>query len=737
MYGAVQSEVAALLREFDKDSSDARISEAVRGVRKYVEPAYDQLVKQLNVLKEGACWDVFTIAFYGETNAGKSTIIETLRIMLGEETRAENRRQFRELATRAHVGEAELAALAKSIEHFTHQLDTERTQALGREAERAEIRLPRQRSLDQLRVQWETAKRTASWWRRLMARLRKSPEQLEFEAEESPFRELEASHCASFNEDQAKVKFIEDTLAKLRESEATAHSRLAELEPFADGDIIGTGRSDFTQDTSKYEFVANGQRFRLLDVPGIEGKETQVIDNILKAVTAAHAVFYVTGKPSAPQTSDGTAPGTLEKIRMHLGDQTEVWTIYNKRITNPLQLEKDLLTDDERLSLAVLDAIMHEQLGEQYRGRFELSAQPAYLASADCVVPLSQDARRREKFTAKSSAASVLTKSGFKAFVDRLTGSMVDDCEARVEEANLHKVDCAVNALRDKLALAQQTHSGPLADRFRSDWQSVDEQLNLSVAGLDQAVKALAENAIANFESDVRCKMYKTIDNGVDNDDLKSTLRRTVRKYQEELEGELPANMKPKLESFQQDVAATIERFKSRLEDLQKAINSVQRPTFGKEFAFEMDFDSGVQYGPLVGAIVGGVLMAWNPAGWVSLAIGSVTILISVVKAVRGFFDSDYKKDQQRSAVNDNLDSIVDAMRDEMWKNRVQLKENVEQHIGEVKEQVRKSVDAAIAVNTQLIKVCTSLMQYTDARSGAKTASRSQAKSKSQTEAVV
>lgn len=42
---------------------------------------------ELHQLKTHAEWDTFTLAFFGETNAGKSTIIESLRILFKEESR--------------------------------------------------------------------------------------------------------------------------------------------------------------------------------------------------------------------------------------------------------------------------------------------------------------------------------------------------------------------------------------------------------------------------------------------------------------------------------------------------------------------------------------------------------------------------------------------------------------------------------------------------------------------------
>ena len=42
---------------------------------------------ELEHLEKHAEWDKFTMAFFGETNAGKSTIIESLRILFNEDSR--------------------------------------------------------------------------------------------------------------------------------------------------------------------------------------------------------------------------------------------------------------------------------------------------------------------------------------------------------------------------------------------------------------------------------------------------------------------------------------------------------------------------------------------------------------------------------------------------------------------------------------------------------------------------
>ncbi|GAA9321944.1 hypothetical protein TH0354_09900 [Helicobacter pylori] len=53
----------------------------------------------------------------------------------------------------------------------------------------------------------------------------------------------------------------------------------------------------------------------MLDVPGIEGNEKKVIDQISNATQKAHAIFYVTKTPAPPQKGEEGKEGTIEKIQ--------------------------------------------------------------------------------------------------------------------------------------------------------------------------------------------------------------------------------------------------------------------------------------------------------------------------------------------------------------------------------------------------------------------------------------
>lgn len=72
----------AELRVESKDGQQ-QLSEMTSQLRNIQSSFNEELV----FLEQNAEWDKFTMAFFGETNAGKSTIIESLRILFEEESR--------------------------------------------------------------------------------------------------------------------------------------------------------------------------------------------------------------------------------------------------------------------------------------------------------------------------------------------------------------------------------------------------------------------------------------------------------------------------------------------------------------------------------------------------------------------------------------------------------------------------------------------------------------------------
>ena len=63
-----------------------------------------------------------------------------------------------------------------------------------------------------------------------------------------------------------------------------------------DGTIIGTGRSDYTTDSTTYNLIVKDKKFALIDIPGIEGDESAFETIIKRSLERAHIIFYVRRK---------------------------------------------------------------------------------------------------------------------------------------------------------------------------------------------------------------------------------------------------------------------------------------------------------------------------------------------------------------------------------------------------------------------------------------------------------
>ncbi|WP_137173026.1 hypothetical protein [Massilia sp. HP4] len=667
IYISVLSELDTVLQSLkdlpsDKDTSQAKD----KAVQIFSELSKD-LRGNIESLSKNAEWDTFTIAFYGETNAGKSTIIETMRMLLNESGKLAQQQEFRDLQQKYGISGEHLAQMRNAVEEAAQACSTCQASldALDDHFSR-QTHIQRER-VDELRQQIARHKETASVWRKLLDLFIKLPQQKETAHLEKELQAAEAAkrqEAAALEQQQrAARQEHEGREQSLKQAEAS----LALLESRADGAIIGNGTSDFTLDTTPYHFSNGEQRFALLDVPGIEGKETRVMDAILAGVQKAHAVFYVTNKAAAPQKGDDRQPGTLEKIRQHLGAQTEVWTVYNKRVTNPIQLKADrLVSDDEQASLQDLDRRMHEVLGEQYRGTVALSAYPAFLAAASCLVPDSQNAANKAKFMAKRSGQELLERSGVAAFRELLLTDLVRDFKRKITRSNYNKANQVVRGTIDEVSKTLRESFTPLGKELKKDAEQAQMQLETALDALKSRLESQGESAISRFNNNVRKKIYDEIEGDISNDDFKDALERFIAREQATLVAELPGIMQKEVEKFQVQIDDIVKRFQTFAAELMDAYGNIRVTGLGGKLDLKIDIDNGINIPGLLGALVGGALMIWNPAGWVVLAIGAITVLAGAVKAVIGFFSSDYKKSQQRKSANSNLDNIADKMRESL-----------------------------------------------------------------------
>lgn len=776
IYELIQQQIQSIVQRLSEQQNKGRLAEDISCAMENLNLLNNDIQTELEKLKASSEWKRFTIAFYGETNAGKSTLIEALRLLLGEKTKQENQRKFKEIQQQFGLTQEafdeirrvimdteqaieavhqELAALSQKyaapIMQARLAVSQEEENAIQ---EFAVLDMQHSRVISEFESEifkqndlLEKLKAERNWWQKIIAWFSKSPEEKQLADITHRFAEVKTQqqieqkdllarhHVLKQQTDTALAelqtqKQQEQTQISRREQELQEEQRkykaessrldneVKKLARLADGQIIGDGRSDFTRGNTAFDFDLDGQSFSLIDVPGIEGDEGVVSTPIEEAVRKAHAVFYVTRTARPPQTNDGNAgcaKGTLEKIKNHLGAQSEVWSIYNHPANSRRQLTSPLLNEDNLNSLAAMDEKLKAELKEQYCGSLVISARPAFLALAECVIPGSKDASEQRKFLENfGSPQTILSLSGITNFATHLQTTIIGNHKNKIKRSNLNKAYKALEVSLGEL-VKLQTNFSSLEKTVRSEVSNAQSQINVSLEELSGNLNATSSKARQNFRVQVEEQIYDKIKSDISNDDFKRYLKISLEQAAENIQSDLKKSIKKEANAFGEKVRDIIKRSSQHLKNIITAQNN--NFDLQKNFKININVDNGLKVGGLVtggiGAALGIVFLVSNPAGWTIAFVGGVLALVGslvgVAKSVWGFFDSDYKKSQQRKEADKILREANKTIEKETNKIIAKIKQEISIEMQKIQNQLEDPVKQCIAINTSLKQVDTEL----------------------------
>ncbi|GAA9850169.1 hypothetical protein VN0604_07230 [Helicobacter pylori] len=528
IYFDVKNSIKDLQKIFENtDGADKRLRESNQEALKVFKNLESESLRELESLKNNEEWEKFTIAFYGETGAGKSTLIECLRLFFKELGKMDQQERFKRL------------------------------------------------------------------------------------------------------------------YANMKNHESSEH---AELEKLQDGAIMGDGRSDFTLKTRSYSFQYNHQNFTLLDVPGIEGSEKKVIDQISNATQKVHAIFYVTKTPASPQKGEEGKEGTLEKIQKQLGSQTEVWTIFNKPINNPRAFKDGLIDESEKESLKILNKEMKNILGKHYMGYKAVSAQMAFYGLSQALIPESDFYKNKQKFLEFFKAEELLLKSHFKQLGGFIAGTLLENSRKKIIESNCNKALKVIEKLQKAITTTIDRQINQTIKEIKNAQLETYDNLDRSRDKFVSNLKNSAFKEIERFKSDFRIEMYECIEKDIENEECEEIYENKRKQGIIELSRTIEGLVKKCEEQFRKDIKEDIKQFGERIENSLVMLNHINLDS-----GFDPNFNihSGINKIGLLSSIaslVFGIFNFWNPVGWASIGLGA----IGIVKSVWSWFSSDHKKSQQK-----------------------------------------------------------------------------------------
>ncbi len=471
-----------------------------------------------------------------------------------------------------------------------------------------------------------------------------------------------------------------------------------------DGAIIGDGRSDFTLKTQSYSFQYNHQNFTLLDVPGIEGSEQKVIDQISNATQKAHAIFYVTKTPNPPQKGEEGKRGTIEKIQKQLDSQTEVWAIYNKPINNPRALKDGLINESEKGSLKILNKEMKNILGEHYMGYKAVSAQAAFHGLSQALIPGTDFDKNKQKFLEIFKVEELLLyKSHFKPLVEFIAEELLKNSHAKIIQSNCNKALKVVEELQNTI----KTTIEKQIDLGIKDMQGHKEESRFNLDRSTEKFISDLENSAARkinqFESDFRIEMHERIERDIGNNECERIFDNELKQRETKLVENIKRRFKECEKRFDEQIKEDIERFKERIKDSLAMVERISMDSGNFDSNSTFNFASGIDGIGLFSSIGGLVLLLLTPVvGEFALIAGVGLALVGAVKASWNVFNPDYKKSQQRKEVDKNLDKACEKIAQDVKSRLESVKKDIREKIEELKAGFNEFVNHCECMKRQL-----------------------------------
>ncbi|GAA8521973.1 hypothetical protein HpBT268_06560 [Helicobacter pylori] len=562
------------------DNENERLKKSNQEALEVFQKLEFESLKELESLKNNEEWEKFTIAFYGETGAGKSTLIECLRLFFKELGKMDQQERFKRLY--ANMKNPNYVKNYRGNEH-------------------------------------------------------------------------------------------------------------AELEKLQDGAIIGDGRSDSTLETKSYTLKHNNQNFVLLDVPGIEGDEKKVKQQISNATRKAHAIFYVTKTPNPPQKGEEGKRGTIEKIQRQLDSQTEVWAIYNKPINNPRAFKDKLINESEKESLKILNKEMKNILGKHYMGHQIVSAQMAFYSLASALLLESDFYKNKQKFLDFFKAEEwLLYKSHFKPLVEFITEALLKNSHAKIIESNCNKALKVVEQLQKAIEITIEKRIDPMIKEAQEHQQEARYNLDRSTEKFILNLTNSVFYEIDQFKSDLREKMYAHINKNIEDEECKEIFKNELIQGIETLHEDIKWRFRECEKRFDGEIKEAIKQLEYRIKD---SLAMLERISIDRGFNLNFDTDSGIDGTKLAISIGGlgllGIFNAWNPMGWLALTAGIIIGLVGIARSIWSFFSSRYKRSQQKKEVDKNLHQICEKIAEDVKSRLESRKKDIREKIEKLKANLR------------------------------------------------
>lgn len=339
-------------------------------------------------------------------------------------------------------------------------------------------------------------------------------------------------------------------------------------------------------------------------------------------------------------------------------------------------------------------------LGEHYKGHKIVSAQAAFYGLSQALILGTDFDKKKQKFLKDFKAGELLYQSHFKPLAEFIAEELLENSRAKIIQSNCNKALKVVEKLQKAIKITIEKRIDPMIREMQEHQQEACFNLDRSKEKFISDLEKSAFSKINQFESDFRIEMHERIERGIGNDECKEIFNNELKQRETKLIEDIERRFKECKEQFRGSVGKNIKEFEKRIKDSLAMLERIGIDS--GNFDFDFNFDNGID-GFALGASIGGlVLLFLTPiVGEFALIAGVGLALVGIGKSIWGFFDSDYKKSQQRKEVDKKLDEVCEKIAENVKSRIESRKKDIWEKIKKLKANLR-SVDHYERMKRQL-----------------------------------
>ncbi|WP_229256258.1 hypothetical protein [Helicobacter pylori] len=249
-----------------------------------------------------------------------------------------------------------------------------------------------------------------------------------------------------------------------------------------------------------------------------------------------------------------------------------------------------------------------------------------------------------------------------------------------------------VEQLQKAIEITIEKWIDPMIKKTQEYQQEARFNLDRSKEKFISDLEKSAFSKINQFEFDFRKEMHERIERGIGNNECKEIFGNELKQRETKLVENIKRRFKECEERFDEEIKEYIEQLEERVQDSLAIIKRINNSSLNPNTDFNTD--SGIDTIGLFSSIGGLVLLLLTPVvGEFALIAGVGLALVGVGKSIWGFFDSDYKKSQQRKKVDEKLDEVCKQIT-EALKSRIEsVKKDILEKIEELKAELNGPVE--------------------------------------------